>query len=283
MEKINVIIEMARHGKKNGFNSSRISNSEEIAEMAENIDLSGFQSVEIHTTPVERAVHTAQSIQSGFKKQGADTEIKIQEMASGILSSAGTSIEAIMAKSESSKDLNLISPEIREEYKLAVENHIASSWSKEDAGVGAWIKIMKKEIEFLKKNGAEKFKSDQLKKNGISVLEVVLRICSYLININGENKFVYSINHAGFIEPLLVYLLAEQITENPVRDGLDVFQKMGGAFEPSESVKIILKGEKVIFHLRGKIYEINREKLEKEAKKLESISIANQVIEMRKK
>lgn len=295
-ENVSLDIDLMRHGKKGSFNSSRIENVEETSQIAQNEDLSGYDVVAIRTTPVERAVHTALTMKEGFEGnetvQQGEVNVRARELPTGILSEDGVNIEEIMKESKVTKDVNLISPNIREQYKQAVLGSEGSTWQKENAGVDVFIGIMQSNLKELEhtlddlsrsKNlseeamrDIERFKVKQKAENGMSMLEVVLRMAKSIRNYtevtnrlkSGTKAFIHEVNHSGFIEPFLIYLLNEQVRENPiVADGKSDLEKLGGGFEPNEGVRISIKREekdgpvKLHFKFRGKEYEIDDKKL----------------------
>lgn len=291
---VSLDIDLARHGEKDSFNSARIKNVDETVAIAKTQDLTDYDIVAVRTTPIERAVHTAQAIQDGFLSNESlvsDTvNVRVRELPTGVHSVEGTNIERIMSETDMSKDLNLISPRIREQYKLAVEGKEGSSWDKENAGVQLFIDLMESNLESLSHvikdlsdskeftNEArieiENLKKLQKDEGGMSMLEVVLRMSKHLQNyIEVTNRlrtntkgYIYEVNHSGFIEPLLVYLLKKQIKENPVNsEGKTDLEKIGGGFKPNETVRISIKRQEkdsapiIRFELRGKTYELETE------------------------
>jgi hypothetical protein len=104
---------------------------------------------------------------------------------------------------------------------------------------------------------------------GMSVLEVTLRMVEHFIGhyseVSNKSKsdsrtLIYEVNHSGFMEPFLVYLLHEQIVADPVAEGYTALEKLGGAFRPNENFRISLLRERkdgdiaLRFMLRGKTY-----------------------------
>lgn len=295
-ENVALDIDLARHGKKGSFNSSRIENVEETSQIAQDEDLSGYDVVAVRTTPVERAVHTALTMKEGFEindtLQQGGVNVRARELPTGILSEDGVNIKEIMRESKTTKDVNLISPNIREQYKQAVLGSEGSTWQKENAGVEVFIGIMQSNLKELGRalddlsqsnnlseeamRETERFKVKQKAENGMSMLEVVLRMVKNIGNYtevtnrlkSGTKAFIHEVNHSGFIEPFLIYLLDEQVRENPIAaDGKSDLEKLGGGFEPNESVRISIKREekdglvKLHFKFRGKEYEIDDKKL----------------------
>ncbi len=295
---VEIDVELARHGEKGSFNASRIANPEKVVELAKGKDLSGYDVVAVRTTPIERAVHTGMKIEEGFESNDTfvmDDEkkkvnLRVRDLPTGVISKEGVIVKKIMNESSESKDVNLISPQIRQAYKEATEKSASSSLKKENAGVALWIKYLMDDLDYLKKiidktDGSKEnsdkeesiiknFKDKQVKEDGISVLEVVLRMTEHFKKYveasnrlkNDSKVFVYDVNHAGFIEPFLVYLLQDQIEEDPVcSDGSDILEKMGGAFEPNEAVNISIKRKEkngkvsIKFRLRGKEYDLDVE------------------------
>jgi len=285
-------VDFSRHGKKADFNAPRIKNFKEISKEAEAEDLTDYDVVAIRTTPVERSVHSALAKQEGLqqnKSYNKDTvNVRVRNLPTGVLSTEGVKIEKIMEKTDESKDVNLISPRIRELYKQAVQSTEGATWEKENAGVEVFIKLMKSNIESLKhviydfKNSDDlsseaiqelkEFNKTHKEKNEMSMLEVTLRIMKHFkYYIKATNKFrsdskifISEINHSGFIEPFLIYLLNEQILENPIDgDGKSELEKIGGGFEPNESVGITIRRKKkdgdveITFKLRNRIYNLN--------------------------
>lgn len=283
-------IDLARHGEKGSFNSARIENAEETFEMAKNEDLSDYDIVAIRTTPVERAVHTAQVTREGFlnnKTFRSDTvNIRVRELPTGVHSSEGVNIKKILGESDASKDVNLISQHIREQYKLAVQNKEGSSWKKESAGVELFINLMQSNLKVLErvindlksgvlseeaKKEIEKFKADQKNEGGMSILEVVLRMAKHLQNytkvtnkLKSDTKvYIHEVSHSGFIEPFLIYLLNKKIIDNPINpDGKTDLEKLGGGFKPNEKLRINIERQerggpvKLSFQLRGRTYKM---------------------------
>ena len=109
------------------------------------------------------------------------------------------------------------------------------------------------------------------------MLEVVLRMIKHLNNYikvtnrlkDGTKGFIHEVNHSGFIEPFLIYLLKENIHEDPVRaEGKSDLEKIGGGFEPNENVRMSIKrlekdgAVKVQFICRDKTYNLDDEKIE---------------------
>ncbi|MDP1619879.1 MAG: hypothetical protein Q8L11_01655 [Candidatus Moranbacteria bacterium] len=285
MSKVSVVL--ARHGKKGAFNSNRIANPEEVRGMASKFDLSGYDMIGVRSTPIERAVHTAVCVCEGLAEAGFHATVEVCELTSGVLSTAGTDADAILQNSTASKDLNLISQEIREVYKNAVESCDGSSWSKEDAGVNAWVLLLAEEVKALGCLGSEEFKAEQLRRNGISMLECVLRMAKHMLGYielasSGKSSWFYEVNHAGFIEPWLVYFLATQIDAMPVATGHNTFFQMGGAFEPSEAVTLSFSSEGIAVELRGKRYAIAVSVLQQAVRLLDEIAISEQILALRK-
>lgn len=314
-------IQLVRHGKKASFNAARIENPDEVKKAASEFDLSSYDYVGVRTTPVERAVDTAQWAREGYKenptvKNKEAVKVRIKKLSSGILSESGTVIKDILKDTENTKDLNLISPDIREKYKEAVLAAPDSDWEKENAGVNAFIEILESEIRSIPTalheldsnqdfseqalQEIEALKTKQLNSGGISILEVALRMGSHLEkyarltqHLKNESKvFFYEVNHSGFIEPDLVYLLKEQIESNPVNpDGQTILEKIGGAFEPSEGVKISIKREQrdgsamMIFEIRGKQYTLEvsgqTDKLTKSKRLLDAVGISEKILSQR--
>ncbi|HEY4494962.1 MAG TPA: histidine phosphatase family protein [Patescibacteria group bacterium] len=321
----NIVLDLylARHGKKSSFNAARIDNPEEVQEMAKTMDIEGYDYVGVRTTPIERAVDTAHHIKEGFEDNSfmdvskkSDIKVRVRNLSSGILSKDGTIVENILKEGESSKDINLISPAIREHYKQAVLAASDSNWDKENAGVNAFIEIMESEMKELDitlqelergeefSEEAEKeinaFKNRQFEADGISMLEVALRMSKHFNKyIESTKRFddnskilLYEVNHAGFIEPELAYLLREQINQDPVNpDGNNILEKLGGAFQPSEAVKISIKREddeapaEVAFDLRGKSYSLTidgkTDIFNKSERLLKAISISDKILTKR--
>ena len=285
-------IDLARHGKKSGFNSSRIENVEETSEIAKSKDVSDYDIIAVRTTPVERAVHTALATRNGLmenKNSNRNTvNVRVKNLPTGILSTGGVNIEKIMEETDQTKDINLISPHIRELYKQAVQSTQGSTWEKENAGVELFINLMKSNVASLKhtindlgslddlseeaKMEIEKFKSTQQKEGGMSIIEVVLRMVKHLQNYtkatnkfkNDTKIFIHEVNHSGFIEPFLIYLLDKEISENPINaNGRSALEKIGGGFEPNESIGISIKRKEkggkveISFKLRDKVYYLD--------------------------
>jgi hypothetical protein len=316
-------IHLARHGKKASFNAARIDNPDEVQQEANQLDLSDYDYVGVRTTPVERAVDTAQWVREGYENNptveqpnGRDIKLRVRQLSSGILSEGGTNIEEILKDAEASKDVNLISPDIRERYKEAVLAAPDSDWDKENAGANAFVQMMQTDMaelptafkelesgqEFSEQARQEiaAFKQKQLDVGGISMLEVALRMGSHLEkyvrltkHLNNDSKvFLYEVNHSGFIEPDLAYLLRDQIESDPVSpDGQSTLEKMGGAFQPSEDVKISIKREgreqpvQVLFGLRGKQYSLvvdgRSDILTRSRKLVKELSVADEVLNNR--
>lgn len=295
---VSLDIDLARHGKKSSFNASRIENVEETSDIAKSKDVSGYGVIAVRTTPVERAAHTALAMKEGFIKNESYNKsklnVRVRNLPTGILSTGGISIEKIIEETDQTKDINLISPKIRELYKQAVQNTNGSTWEKENAGVDLFINLMKSNVDSLghviddikssrglysseeAKIEVEEFKNTQQKEGGMSILEVVLRMIKHLQNyIKATNKFkndtkifVHEVNHSGFIEPFLIYFLEDKILENPVNEkGKNDLEKIGGGFEPNESVGISIKRKEkdgdveVFIKLRNKTYHLNNDQV----------------------
>ena len=172
---VSLDIDLARHGKKGSFNSSRIENVEETSEIAQAEDLNSYDIVAVRTTPVERAVHTALVMREGFEKNETlkqeAVNVRAKKLPTGILSKDGVSIGKIMEAAETSKDVNLISPSIREKYKQAVLNAEGSTWEKENAGVEVFIDNMQSNLKDLGHVRAELVNSETLSKESMQELQ----------------------------------------------------------------------------------------------------------------
>jgi hypothetical protein len=304
---VSLDIDLARHGKKGSFNASRIENFEETKEKAMHQDLRGYDIVAVRTTPLERAVHTGLAMKEGFGQNETlpqdSVNVRVRELPTGILSVDGVEIDEIMKQSDSSKDLNLISPRIREQYKKAVQGKEGSSWDKENAGVQAFIDLMEANVALLRpvvaeltqgkelsdeaKSTLEQFKNEQKEAGGMSMLEVVLRMSKHLGNYtevtnrlkNDTKGYIHEVNHSGFIEPMLVYLIKDKIEADPLKaESMTTLEKMGGGFEPNEKVNIHITREKkndtpiLTFTLRGKTYHLDANRLSESTKLLDLIA-----------
>ncbi|MCU0680162.1 MAG: hypothetical protein MUF50_02545 [Planctomycetes bacterium] len=295
-------INLSRHGKKASFNATNIEDSEKIANLAKIEDLQDYDLVAVRTTPVERAVRTGLKYQEGFSEnktyaQEAKVNIRINEDISPIKSKGGKNIKEITKETEESKDINLLTEDFRKKYREAIEQDEFSSFDKENAGVLAWTEQMFEEMISLKqtfqdlsesknlselaKEEIKEFREKQLQSGGISILENSLKMTEQLNHyIKASDRYTKSskiliqeINHAGFIEPFLIYLLKDDLEKKPINsEGKDIVEKIGGAFEPNETVKISIKRKKdskkelnqlaIVIQLRNQEYVLHINEVE---------------------
>ncbi len=300
-------IEFGRHGTKDDFNAREIIDAEKVTAIARSRDISKYNLVSVRSTPVPRAVDTLRAIEEGYADNptlsAQKVTARIQTRPTGVLNSGGTHRVSISA--EASEDINIMSPHLRELYKNAVNDDPESTWKKEDAGVQVMIRNLSDKLGMINRTRQEiaqsrplsdesrkelqEFKALRAEEGGISILEVSLRFTEHLASYldatgrlqSNTSALIDEVNHAGFIEPFLLYLFGDLLLGSPVRpDGVTDLDKIGGAFEPNEKVTLIIerkqRGElpSLILKLRDRIYTIPPEDLAQriiESKKLSAL------------
>jgi hypothetical protein len=189
----------------------------------------------------------------------------------------------------------MLSPKIREGYAKAVQESEGSTLGQENAGVEYFVSLMDTDLAALTHTRQElkigevlsqdalqeitRFKETQDlgREGGMSVLEVVLRMVGHFIKhyseVSNRSKsdsrtLIYEVNHSGFMEPFLLYLLKEDILADPIATGSTALEQLGGAFRPNEGFRISLLREKkdgdvtLNFIIRGKVYSIDPKSLQ---------------------